>query len=321
MWPIQWAVTIVFVTSVAFTGPAAADPSFQMPFPCGETWHASTYSGHVYSAIDWNAYPNDEGHTVVASAAGTATSHWSSGYGNYVDVNHGGGWTTRYAHLQGVGVSGAVVQGQPIGNVGSTGDTTGPHLHFEVKHNGTGVSPMVLGGEAITPGGSYTANDPSYTSQNSCAPGGPPGSGVLPVKNYARNGGFDWGSTRWSAVNANFQVVHDSTAYSGSGYGRTNTTNNGSLRNDYPLTIDTTDHFCMEAMVRADPGQTTSGALILWLLGGSSNENVSTPFTVGDQWTLVKACTYASVDHTSLSARIYPATGGNTVSVDAVDVH
>jgi phage anti-repressor protein len=153
-------------------------------------------------------------------------------------------------------------------------------------------------------------------------PGGDHSGGSSPViENFARNGGFDHGSTRWSAVSANFVTRNDSDAYSGGGYGRTNTASGGYIRNDYAMTIDSTDHFCMEAMVRADPGGTASGALVLWLLGGSGNENTSAPFTVSDQWTLVKTCTYATGDHTSVSARVYPTTGGATVSVDTVDVH
>lgn len=74
MQPVLLALAILSATSVGFADPAAADPTFQMPFPCGEAWHASTYSGHVYNAIDWNAYPGDLGRTLVASAAGTATS-------------------------------------------------------------------------------------------------------------------------------------------------------------------------------------------------------------------------------------------------------
>jgi hypothetical protein len=141
------------------------------------------------------------------------------------------------------------------------------------------------------------------------------------VKNYARNGGFNNGSTRWTATNANFQVRADADAYEGTGYGRTNTTQGGRISNDYPLEIESTDHFCMEAMVKADAGMTAGGMLVLWLLGGSGSENSIVHFTATDTWQPVNVCTYATGDHTSLSARIYPATGGNTVSVDAVDVH
>src|SRR5690348_7158610 len=61
------------------------------------------------------------------------------GYGQYIDVEHAGGWTTRYAHLSAyVIANGATVtRGTLIGKVGSTGRSTGPHLHFEARRNGT----------------------------------------------------------------------------------------------------------------------------------------------------------------------------------------
>jgi murein DD-endopeptidase MepM/ murein hydrolase activator NlpD len=67
-----------------------------------------------------------------------------SGYGNVVFVDHGGGVVTRYAHLQGfhTKTNATVVAGQRIGRVGSTGRSTGPHLHFEVRLDGHAVDPI-----------------------------------------------------------------------------------------------------------------------------------------------------------------------------------
>lgn len=83
--------------------------------------------------------------TPIASAkAGTVVSAgWQNGYGNTVIVSHGSGVTTLYAHQTRVGVSAgqSVDRGTIIGWVGSTGNSTGPHLHFEVRINGSAVDP------------------------------------------------------------------------------------------------------------------------------------------------------------------------------------
>lgn len=88
------------------------------------------------------------GLTVVAADAGTVTKVVirNRSYGNYIMIDHGGGFSTLYAHLldgsMKVRVGQKVQAGQPIGNVGSTGHTTGPHLHFEVRINGRRTDPM-----------------------------------------------------------------------------------------------------------------------------------------------------------------------------------
>lgn len=86
------------------------------------------------------------GDTIIASRAGeVAFSGWYNNvYGNVVIINHGGGYQTFYAHMSRVSVSkGQVVnQGDRIGFVGSTGMSTGAHLHFEVRKNGASLNPM-----------------------------------------------------------------------------------------------------------------------------------------------------------------------------------
>ncbi|HEU5010333.1 MAG TPA: peptidoglycan DD-metalloendopeptidase family protein [Gaiellaceae bacterium] len=80
-----------------------------------------------------------------AAAAGTVIyAGWMSGYGNLVVVDHGNGLSTAYAHASSLAVSvgQSVTQGQTVSYVGSTGHSTGPHLHFEVRVNGVAVDPL-----------------------------------------------------------------------------------------------------------------------------------------------------------------------------------
>jgi murein DD-endopeptidase MepM/ murein hydrolase activator NlpD len=85
------------------------------------------------------------GTPVVASAAGTVIrSDWGNGYGNVVVIDHGNGLSTTYAHNSSlaVGVGARVTQGTVIAYVGSTGNSSGPHVHLEFRINGTAVDPF-----------------------------------------------------------------------------------------------------------------------------------------------------------------------------------
>lgn len=89
---------------------------------------------------------NARGKTVVAAASGTVTTAgWGGAYGYYVIISHGNGMSTLYAHMLSGSLcvrSGQYVSaGSAIGKVGSTGNSTGPHLHFEVRINGSKVNP------------------------------------------------------------------------------------------------------------------------------------------------------------------------------------
>ncbi|MDR0916980.1 MAG: peptidoglycan DD-metalloendopeptidase family protein [Oscillospiraceae bacterium] len=95
-----------------------------------------------HSGVDIGAaYGTD----ILAADSGTViVAGYQSSYGNYVVINHGNGMTTLYAHQSRivVKVGQAVSKGDVIGKVGSTGDSTGPHLHFEVRINGSTVDPL-----------------------------------------------------------------------------------------------------------------------------------------------------------------------------------
>ncbi|MFI6632454.1 peptidoglycan DD-metalloendopeptidase family protein [Nonomuraea fuscirosea] len=170
-------------TSVVAAHPALAAgprPGFRAPWPCGQVRDYYHHSGEVANAIDFNiAGSGDLGTPALASAPGTVietvTGH--SGYGNYVRVDHGGDWTSLVAHLDRITVSrGARVDaGQELGKVGTTGNSTGPHLHYEQEADGVN-QPIIVDGVAMN----YDGQTRRHTSGN-CGGGGGGGGGLLPL--------------------------------------------------------------------------------------------------------------------------------------------
>ncbi|WP_346704124.1 peptidoglycan DD-metalloendopeptidase family protein [uncultured Agathobaculum sp.] len=133
----------------AASGGVPYSGTFVWPTPsCTTTSSVYGYRVHpIYGTVKFHAgedIPASYGAEILAAASGTVTTAgWVSGYGNYTVIDHGGGTMTAYGHQSTILVSVGqyVEQGQVIGYVGSTGNSTGPHLHFEVYQNGSTVDP------------------------------------------------------------------------------------------------------------------------------------------------------------------------------------
>ena len=130
---------------------AASYASDSAPHTMPSIWPAAGYVSSPYGlrfngtefhqGIDIAA---DMGAPIVATADGVVTAAgWNGGYGNMVDVDHGGGIVTRYGHASAVAVTVGqqVRRGEVIAYVGSTGRSTGPHVHYEVRVDGQPVNP------------------------------------------------------------------------------------------------------------------------------------------------------------------------------------
>ncbi|MDZ5446031.1 peptidoglycan DD-metalloendopeptidase family protein [Micromonospora sp. 4G57] len=162
------AAGLLVAATLLPAAPAMAAPTFKVPFPCGQSWSGQTRSDHSPAyAIDFNR-TDDLGDPVVASAPGTVdrvTDLGGTSYGKYIRIDHGGGYTTYYAHLNGfnVSVGQSIGYGKVIGWVGSTGGSTGPHLHYEQRLNGNDIQARFNGTLALYWG------TKTYTSDNNCS--------------------------------------------------------------------------------------------------------------------------------------------------------
>ena len=100
----------------------------------------------MHTGIDW---ANKIGTPILAAGNGTIIkAEWDSGYGRRIEIQHANGYVTSYSHqsafAKGIAPGVKVRQGQVIGFLGSTGLSTGPHLHYEVLVNGNFVNPMKI---------------------------------------------------------------------------------------------------------------------------------------------------------------------------------
>jgi murein DD-endopeptidase MepM/ murein hydrolase activator NlpD len=110
--------------------------------PFGVRMDPFVHEAAMHTGIDFRG---DIGEPIHATAAGTVTiAGWSGGYGKMVEIDHGNGLATRYGHLSEIDVSvgQAVRTGEVIGKLGSTGRSTGPHVHYETRVDGEAVNPQ-----------------------------------------------------------------------------------------------------------------------------------------------------------------------------------
>ncbi|WP_199552454.1 M23 family metallopeptidase [Streptomyces sp. N35] len=151
---------------------AAAAPNFKAPYPCGQQWTYSHHGAEVRRALDF--IRSDGGSTAgtptLASAAGTAYRYYQAGgAGNYIVIDHGSGWKTYYFHLASFSVANGagVAQGQEIGITGSTGNSSGAHIHYEQLLNGVGQDIRINGSPLAYPGSYHQY----YLTSDNCGGG------------------------------------------------------------------------------------------------------------------------------------------------------
>jgi murein DD-endopeptidase MepM/ murein hydrolase activator NlpD len=170
-------------------------PVFQMPFFYHQKWRASTYTGHYpnQNSIDLSRIDGaGEGAVVVASAGGTIVdvgpvlSSTGVYYGDYVNIDHGGGWETRYLHIVKApsAVEGMkVVRGQRLGTVGKYNDM-GVHLHYTQLKDGVAVR-VAFNGTAINVHMGAVRSDGTFPTQDLISNNAPADISVVPTSNGA----------------------------------------------------------------------------------------------------------------------------------------
>jgi murein DD-endopeptidase MepM/ murein hydrolase activator NlpD len=145
----QYAALQAEISALGSRGnPVPGNGRFKLPVdapvvsPFGMRFHPILHTWRMHTGVDLGA---SSGTPIKAAGDGVVISAgWNGGYGNFTLLDHGNGLATGYAHQSQIAVSVGqqVKTGEVIGYVGSTGASTGPHLHWEVRVNGNPVNPM-----------------------------------------------------------------------------------------------------------------------------------------------------------------------------------
>lgn len=155
--PLQsWIQVVPYSPKSGVTRVVAGPGSCQVPEggPVGSTAFIWPSANHYLSGFDFVSWhlgidiAANTGDPVWAADSGTVVyAGWNdSGYGNMVLIDHNNGYVTAYGHLSAIYVTcgSSIYQGQALGAAGSTGNTTGPHIHFEVRQNGGFINPWFV---------------------------------------------------------------------------------------------------------------------------------------------------------------------------------
>jgi multidrug efflux pump subunit AcrA (membrane-fusion protein) len=150
------AVAVLAMAAAPLTPAAATDEAFAVPEAPPVT-AVATAAGPVMRMITFQepvrgyAAPTGTGVRVAAEGSVLRTGYDAGGYGRFIEVQHPNGMSSLYGHLSRIDVAtgDAVASGQRIGLVGSTGRSTGPHLHFEVRRGDRQVNPVKVMGHAF----------------------------------------------------------------------------------------------------------------------------------------------------------------------------
>ena len=137
-----WNQQLAWLTAL----PVGLPIQSEFRFTSGFGTRSDPFTGHLtmHEGLDFSS---DMGTPVVSSAPGLVVrSEWDATFGNVVEIKHAENFITRYAHLNKrvVSLNSHVQSGTRIGEVGNTGRSTGPHLHYEIFHNGKAINPALI---------------------------------------------------------------------------------------------------------------------------------------------------------------------------------